>query len=281
MNNEHGLTAEFFRMVGIEPNSLLDDLPWEEVKDDNRRRVNNMKRYFIVLDEDGTSLHGGYAVTWSLPTHNDDGTWTPGDWMPRAEGELSLYGDGYKVGTLDQIINWLGPRIFEVEVGNEIIHDKKKSIARTCRLLREYTNWNERNARLFACDCAERVLDIFERAFSDDDRPRKAIQTARCYANDNATHEELKAIQEEMEHLERCIDSYTPHVFAGYVDAIWSVVKAASKTTVIEEHKNLVYAAITSVALYAVEAIKMTLGDYWASVEAHWQACRLLDILEG
>jgi hypothetical protein len=30
-DKEHGLTAEFFRMVGNEPNSLLDALPWEEI----------------------------------------------------------------------------------------------------------------------------------------------------------------------------------------------------------------------------------------------------------
>lgn len=239
------------------------------------------KRYFTVLDEDGTSLHGGCTITWSLPTRNDDGTWTPGNWMPRVEGELSLYGDGYKVGTLDQIINWLGPRIFEVEVGNEIIHDKKKSIVRTCRLLREYTNWNEKSARLFACDCAERVLHIFERVFPGDDRPRKAIETARHYANDNATCEELKTIQEEIDDLERCIDLYIPRAFIGYVDAVWAAVRAAIRTTVIGEYKNLTYAAVTSVARYAVEAIKIAGGNYLASAEAYWQACRLLDILEG
>lgn len=36
-----------------------------------------MVKYFKVLDENGCSCHGGDAE-WSLPTQNDDGTWTPG-----------------------------------------------------------------------------------------------------------------------------------------------------------------------------------------------------------
>src|SRR5690606_37641174 len=31
----------------------------------------------------------------------------------------------------------------------------------------------------FACDCAERVLHLFENKFPNDDRPRKAIEAAR------------------------------------------------------------------------------------------------------
>ncbi|MEK6239408.1 MAG: TIGR02996 domain-containing protein [Planctomycetales bacterium] len=37
---------------------------------------------------------------------------------------------------------------------------------------------------LFAADCAERALPIFEKAFPDDDRPRQAIEAARNSAPD-------------------------------------------------------------------------------------------------
>jgi hypothetical protein len=37
-------------------------------------------------------------------------------------------------------------------------------------------------ARIFACDCAERALPIFERERPDDKRPREAIATARRFA---------------------------------------------------------------------------------------------------
>ena len=51
----------------------------------------------------------------------------------------------------------------------------------------------EKIARLFACDCAESVLPIFESEKPDDLRPRKAIQTARDYAVGLATQEQLDA----------------------------------------------------------------------------------------
>ena len=41
----------------------------------------------------------------------------------------------------------------------------------------------DRELRLFAADCAERVLYLFEKERPNDDRPRKAIQAARDFAN--------------------------------------------------------------------------------------------------
>ena len=53
---------------------------------------------------------------------------------------------------------------------------------------------SEQNLRLFACDCAERVLPIFEKECPEDNRPRKAIEVARLFADGEATHEELDAV---------------------------------------------------------------------------------------
>ena len=49
----------------------------------------------------------------------------------------------------------------------------------------------DRIARLFACGCAEAVLPIFEREHPDDERPRKAIETARRFVVGDATGKEL------------------------------------------------------------------------------------------
>ena len=46
-------------------------------------------------------------------------------------------------------------------------------------------------ARLFACDCAERVLPLFEKEEPNDKRPRQTIEVARKYARSEATQEEL------------------------------------------------------------------------------------------
>jgi hypothetical protein len=45
--------------------------------------------------------------------------------------------------------------------------------------------------RLFACHCARYSLDIFEREFPDDKRPRQAIEMAERFARGQATHKEL------------------------------------------------------------------------------------------
>ena len=55
-------------------------------------------KYYKVLGKHGRSCHGGNAE-WSLPTQNDDGTWTPGEWMPEIEGELEPCRNGYHVVT--------------------------------------------------------------------------------------------------------------------------------------------------------------------------------------
>ena len=50
---------------------------------------------------------------------------------------------------------------------------------------------DERQQRLFACDCAERVLPCFEQAYPNDNRPRAAIVVSRRFANGMATEQEL------------------------------------------------------------------------------------------
>ena len=51
----------------------------------------------------------------------------------------------------------------------------------------------DKEIRLFAADCAEFVLPIFEKEYPNDDRPRKAIQAARDYANGLMSREQLAA----------------------------------------------------------------------------------------
>jgi len=51
---------------------------------------------------------------------------------------------------------------------------------------------HDREVRLFACDCAESVLHLFEDRHPDDNRPRNAIEVARSHANGEATTIELE-----------------------------------------------------------------------------------------
>jgi hypothetical protein len=148
---------------------------------------------YKVLDGNGCSCNGG-TLQWSLPERNKDGSWTPGEWMPEIEGPLVECENGYHLATMEQLPQWLNERIFVAEVDGELIEasDGDKWVARKVRLVAE-TAWNERTARLFAADCAEHVLYLYERDYPADKRPRMAIATARKYANGEATLEELDA----------------------------------------------------------------------------------------
>jgi hypothetical protein len=201
------------------------------------------------LDKDGCSCHGGEAE-WSLPTRNADGTWTPGEWMPEIEGELKPCRNGYHVVTLEQLPNWIGERIFEVEVGKEILPDDDKSVVRTCRLTRECTGWDERTARLFACDCAEHVLCLYEAQYPDDRRPRKAIETARRYAEGKAAVEDLTDVW----------------------DAAWAAARDAAEAARDAAWEAAAWAAGVAAGVAAGAAGAAAWAAVWSAAGAVWDA---------
>jgi hypothetical protein len=107
--------------------------------------------------------------------------------------DLSICQSGWHYTDEDHIIGWLDNQIFEVEVRGEEIHNSDKYAAQEMRLVRRCEGWNERTARLFACDCAEHVLPIFEKLHPDDEWPRQCIEVARRFAKGETTQEELAA----------------------------------------------------------------------------------------
>ena len=130
---------------------------------------------FKVLDLDGSARMGNGK--WYLPKGK-----RPGKWMPKIEGELIACQNGYHLCRDEQVLCWLGPALFEAEYRGEMLDHEDKIVVREARLLRRFDRWDERNARLFAADCAEHVLPIFEKKYPKDDRPRKAIEAAREFA---------------------------------------------------------------------------------------------------
>ena len=140
-----------------------------------------MSGFYKVLNADLTSRNGG-TYQWVL-----------GEWAPEIEGELIPCNNGYHVCQESDLLDWLGPVICDAEIGGGCIRASDKTVARTARIVRVLDTWNERTARLFACDCAERVLPVFERSYPNDSRPRDAIETARRFANSQATAEALAA----------------------------------------------------------------------------------------
>jgi hypothetical protein len=77
----------------------------------------------------------------------------------------------------------------------------------------------DRVARLFACDCAERVLPVFERECPGDVRPREAIAVARRYAAGAASEAEMAAAR----------DAAGAAAWAAARDAAWAAAWAAAR----------------------------------------------------
>ena len=112
-----------------------------------------------------------------------DYTYKLGRWTKRLEGPLVPCAHGYHLCAARHLPKWISRDLYVAEYEGEAVDAEDKLVVRRCRVVEHLTGWNERTARLFAADCAERVLPIFERERPGDDRPRKAIAAARDYAN--------------------------------------------------------------------------------------------------
>ncbi len=106
---------------------------------------------------DGTSGVYGHGE-WSLPTQNEDGSWTPGEWMPRVPAVLCESGYHY-CRDMSDLLAHLGPEIYDVEVRGTVVEGDDKACAREARLVRRMwaDTWTPETQRLFAVDCARRV----------------------------------------------------------------------------------------------------------------------------
>lgn len=139
--------------------------------------MSETKLYKVTL-ADGNPSHGGSGC-WSLPKGS-----RPGAWMPVVENPLCCT-RGYHLVTDAQLLTWLdrvGLVVWEAEGRGKRHANSDKAAYAEARLIRRVGVWSKKTARLFAADCAEHVLAIFEEERPNDDRPRNAIEAARAFA---------------------------------------------------------------------------------------------------
>ena len=224
-----------------------------------------MTYYKFLLDQ-GVPKYG--TGKWSLPT-----TTEPGAWMPIVK-EIKLCASGYHFcANESQLRQWIAPKCYEIEVRGNVLHDNEKSVAQEARLIREYTNWNEHAMRLFACDCAERVLHIYEAKYPSDKRVRNCIEGARDYANGKIPIEKIRELRAA------AVTAYAATAYAAAAAA-----GAAAHAAYAAHAAHTVYAAHTAyaAAAYAADA-DATYADA-ADVrqkEKDWQNQRILQYLNG
>lgn len=146
-----------------------------------------MMAFYKILENDGSARMG--VGKWPLP----DGR--AGDWL-EVKGDLVPCQNGLHLCRRDDLIEWLGPAIFTAEYHGEMVEADDKIVVRRARLLKKLDTWNDRTARLFACDCAERVLHFYEKQYPNDSRVRNAIEVARKVANGDLSRSELAAARD-------------------------------------------------------------------------------------
>ncbi len=141
--------------------------------------------FYKFLSAGGKPAHGG-SGTWHLP-HGK----RPGKWMPAITGNLIACENGYHLCDETNIIEWIAEELYVAEYRGDMITQKDKIVVREARLPSRVTKWNERTARLFACDCAERALALVGN--QADARSIESVRVARHFALGEATKEELDA----------------------------------------------------------------------------------------
>jgi len=146
--------------------------------------------------------------------------------------------------------------------------------------LRAVTVPAEREIRLFACDCAERVLPLFEKEYPTDKRPRQAIETARKFANGAATLEELDAARAAASAAASAAARAAASVAS---DAAWAAWDAAS---VASDAAWAAWAAASDAAWAAAsdaasDAARAAASDAARDAEREWQKERLLGLLDS
>ena len=177
-----------------------------------------MERLFKVLNEDHRPANGGTGE-WNLPTDDD----RPGKWMPPIQGNLIPCQNGYHLCREKDLIEWLGPNIYLAECRGDRIDESNKIIVREARLTKHLWTWDDCSARLFAAECARRVLPIYEKDYPSDDRPRKAIEVAEAFAVGDIDDAAVAAA------VDAAVDAAGAAARAAAVDAARAAARAAEQ----------------------------------------------------
>ena len=219
--------------------------------------------YYKVLAEGGSACHGG-SGKWHLPKGK-----RPGKWMPKLT-DITPCQRGYHLVTLEQLPQWLGATIWVAEGRGEHIKESDKHVFSQARLLCKVDAWNERTARIFVCDCAERVLPIFEREYPNEKAPRNAIETARRFADGKATSDELAAARDAARAAAR--------------DAAWDAARGAAGDAAWAAAGDAAWGAAWAAAWAVARAVARDAA--WdaalaaaGAAERAWQSIRLAEIL--
>src|SRR6187402_1852849 len=82
--------------------------------------------------------------------------WPEDGWL-EAEGPLVPCRNGVHACRIEDLPYWLGPELWEVELGGDVLRGELKLVAERGRLRRPIEAWNEEARSAFADECVRRV----------------------------------------------------------------------------------------------------------------------------
>ncbi len=198
--------------------------------------------------------------------HSDEPPWTVGE-TRSIDVEPVLCEQGYHASpTLRDALRYApGPIACIVVLGGCVVSDEDKSVA-TRRTLLSAVNV-ERELRIFACDCAEHVLHIYEEQYPGDKRPRHAIEVARRFISGKATDAELTAARAAAYAAARAAAYAAARAAWAVTSSFWDAAWSAC--------------AVAWAARAAATAVLVASNATWDGTEAEreWQAQRLDELI--
>lgn len=226
----------------------------------------NKLKYLKFLDADGRGPYSGFK-------------WPIGKWV-KTEGRLEMCRNGIHVTTLDCATKWIHARCHPVQIRGGRLGDNHKLCVRSARLGPVFETWNDRTARLFAADCAEHVLYIFERHQPSDTRPRDAIEVARKFANGEVAPASVRVAWTAAR------NAAGPTSGTAVLAAADAAAGAASAGSAWVAAENVTGDAVWATAESAIEdVVRTTTVDAAeaaaANAERRWQSERLVQYLTG
>jgi hypothetical protein len=129
--------------------------------------------------------------------------------------------------------------------------------------LRFTTENSDKPARIFACDCAWRVLPFYESKYPGDTRVRNCIKTARKFALGDATKEERLA-------------AYSAAWAAAW--AAWSAAESAAWSAAWSAAESAAWSAARAAARAAAYSARSA-AESARSAELAWQKEHFIELL--
>jgi hypothetical protein len=119
-----------------------------------------------------------------LKSNSGNLTWKIGKWV-HEKGKLDICNNGLHCSLYpDQAFSYVQGEILAlVETKGKAILQEDKECWSDMRIVKAY-KWTKTDSVELAIFAAELVIDIYEKQYPNDDRPRKAIEAAKAYIKD-------------------------------------------------------------------------------------------------